>query len=413
MKKRILSAVLLSTVILASAAPLSSIHADTNSDIAAQNATIASAQSAKDAAQAQVNNIQNKINSLQTKQAELKQKMKMLEEEGKKLNSQVATLRQNISERKASLEAQARSAQVNNSTANYLDAVVNSKSLTDAIQKITAMATVASANKAMVDQQQADMKAVQEKQAENQKNDGIMVAAQSQLSTQSQDLAQQQAQLKVAQLSYELTITTAQGKKAELEAQRAAAEQAAADQAAAQKAAADKVKEANNTPITPAPSAPSTDGSNNNNNNSGGQGGGATVTPQPSKPTPPSGGNYYVPSHNYGSNPGTYVAPTCTYYVKSVFGSRVGDFWGNGADWAASAQADGFTVDGTPVAGSTVAVFGPGVRGGSYGHVAVVESVNFAAGTMTIGEAIDMGAGYFNTTSVVPISLANYGFIHV
>ncbi|MDV4190877.1 CHAP domain-containing protein [Lactococcus lactis subsp. lactis] len=137
----------------------------------------------------------------------------------------------------------------------------------------------------------------------------------------------------------------------------------------------------------------------------------------PSTATPSSSSNnssgYIIPSTHYGTNPGTYVAATCTFYVKSVMGSRVGDYWGNAEDWAASASADGFTVDNNPVAGSTIAVFGPNVRGGSYGHVAVVESVNKAAGTMVIGEAIDLGNGYFNTTSTVKISDANYGFIHV
>jgi surface antigen len=137
----------------------------------------------------------------------------------------------------------------------------------------------------------------------------------------------------------------------------------------------------------------------------------------PSTATPSSSSNnssgYIIPSTHYGTNPGTYVAATCTFYVKSVMGSRVGDYWGNAEDWAASASADGFTVDNNPVSGSTIAVFGPNVRGGSYGHVAVVESVNKAAGTMVIGEAIDLGNGYFNTTSTVKISDANYGFIHV
>ncbi|MCL2114043.1 MAG: CHAP domain-containing protein [Streptococcaceae bacterium] len=423
MKKRIISAILLSTVVLSAAAPVSGVYADTNSDIQKQDATIASAQSAKTQAQAQVDTIQSKIDSLKAKQSDVKQKMAKLEAEGKKLNAQVATLRQNISERDDSLKAQARSAQVNNSATSYLDAVVSSKSLTDAIQKITAMATVTSANKDMIVQQQKDMKAVQEKQAENQKNDGIMVAAANSLAQQSRDLADQQAQLKVAQINYQLTITSAQGKKAQLQAQKAAAEEAAAAQAAKQQAAAAKVASANAAPIVQVPQTPSTSntgggsssssntgsnsnsGSNtnnnsNNNNNSNSNGGGTS-------------GGYYIPPHNYGSSPSTYVAPTCTYYVKSVFGNRVGDYWGNGADWAASARADGFTVDSNPVAGSTVAVFGPNVRGGSYGHVAVVQSVNKAAGTMVIGEAIDLGNGYFNTTNTVKISDANYGFIHV
>ncbi|MGX9823762.1 coiled-coil domain-containing protein [Lactococcus lactis] len=439
MKKNILSAILMSTVILSAVAPISGINADTNSDIAKQDATISSAQSAQAQAQTQVDSIQAKIGSIQAKQADLKNKMEKLKVEGKKLNTQVSTLRQNINERNSSLQAQARSAQVNSSTTGYLDAVVNSKSLSDAIQKVTAMATVTSANKNMLDQQQKDIKSVQDKLAENQKNDGIMVAAQNDLTKQTKDLAGQEAQLKVAQLNYQLTITTAQDKKQELQAQKAAAEKAATEQANKTKAAAEAVAKANAAPIIQMPKTtasssvstassedmtvssssttnvnPTTPSKNVSSTNTVTN---TKSTPTPSASTPSYSSNnssgYTIPSTHYGTNPGTYVAPTCTFYVKSVMGSRVGDYWGNGEDWAASASADGFTVDNNPVAGSTVAVFGPNVRGGSYGHVAVVESVNKSAGTMVIGEAIDLGNGYFNTTSTVKISDANYGFIHV
>ncbi|AUS69357.1 coiled-coil domain-containing protein [Lactococcus lactis] len=439
MKKNIFSAILMSTVILSAVAPISGINADTNSDIAKQDATISSAQSAQAQAQTQVDSIQAKIGSIQAKQADLKNKMEKLKVEGKKLNTQVSTLRQNINERNSSLQAQARSAQVNSSTTGYLDAVVNSKSLSDAIQKVTAMATVTSANKNMLDQQQKDIKSVQDKLAENQKNDGIMVAAENDLTKQTKDLAGQEAQLKVAQLNYQLTITTAQDKKQELEAQKAAAEKAATEQANKTNAAAAAVAKANAAPIIQMPKTtasssvstassedmtvssssttnvnPTTPSKNVSSTNTVTN---TKSTPTPSASTPSSSSNnssgYTIPSTHYGTNPGTYVAPTCTFYVKSVMGSRVGDYWGNGEDWAASASADGFTVDNNPVAGSTVAVFGPNVRGGSYGHVAVVESVNKAAGTMVIGEAIDLGNGYFNTTSTVKISDANYGFIHV
>lgn len=439
MKKNILSAILMSTVILSAVAPISGVNADANSDIAKQDATISSAQSAQAQAQTQVDSIQSKIGSIQAKQADLKNKMEKLKVEGKKLNAQVSTLRQNINERNSSLQAQARSAQVNSSTTGYLDAVVNSKSLSDAIQKVTAMATVTSANKNMLDQQQKDIQAVQAKLAENQKNDGIMVAAQNDLTKQTKDLAGQEAQLKVAQLNYQLTITTAQDKKQELQAQKAAAEKAATEQANKTKAAAEAVAKANAAPIiqmpkTTASSSVSTASAEDKTVSSSSTTNVNPTTPSknvsstntvtntkstttPSASTPSSSSNnssgYTIPSTHYGSNPGTYVAPTCTFYVKSVMGSRVGDYWGNGEDWAASASADGFTVDNNPVAGSTVAVFGPNVRGGSYGHVAVVESVNKAAGTMVIGEAIDLGNGYFNTTSTVKISDANYGFIHV
>ncbi|PCS11103.1 pcsB protein [Lactococcus lactis subsp. hordniae] len=243
----------MSTVILSAVAPISGVNADTNSDIAKQDATISSAQSAQAQAQTQVDSIQSKIGSIQAKQADLKNKMEKLKVEGKKLNTQVSTLRQNINERNSSLQAQARSAQVNSSTTGYLDAVVNSKSLSDAIQKVTAMATVTSANKNMLDQQQRDIKSVQDKLAENQKNDGIMVAAQNDLTKQTKDLAGQEAQLKVAQLNYQLTITTAQDKKQELQAQKAAAEKAATEQDNKTNAAAEAVAKANAAPIIQMP----------------------------------------------------------------------------------------------------------------------------------------------------------------
>ena len=72
MKKKIISAILMSTVVLSAAAPLSGVYADTNSDIAKQDATISSAQSAKAQAQAQVDSLQSKVDSLQQKQTSTK-----------------------------------------------------------------------------------------------------------------------------------------------------------------------------------------------------------------------------------------------------------------------------------------------------------------------------------------------------
>ncbi|MGR5537047.1 coiled-coil domain-containing protein, partial [Vibrio mediterranei] len=87
----------------------------------------------------------SKVDSLQQKQASTKAQIAKIESEAKALNAQIATLNESIAERTKTLEAQARSAQVNSSATNYMDAVVNSKSLTDVIQKVTAIATVSSA----------------------------------------------------------------------------------------------------------------------------------------------------------------------------------------------------------------------------------------------------------------------------
>ena len=64
MKKKIISTILMSTVVLSATVPLSGVCADTNSDIAKQDVTISSAQSAKAQAQAKVDRLQSKVDSL-------------------------------------------------------------------------------------------------------------------------------------------------------------------------------------------------------------------------------------------------------------------------------------------------------------------------------------------------------------
>ncbi|QOL33928.1 CHAP domain-containing protein [Bifidobacterium lemurum] len=86
-----------------------------------------------------------------------------------------------------------------------------------------------------------------------------------------------------------------------------------------------------------------------------------------------------------------YPRGQCTYWAcmrGSKLGWSVGSYWGNGGDWAASASKAGYeTTTDSPVAGSIIS-FPPGNQGADsyYGHVAVVESVDTTAGTVTISE---------------------------
>ena len=276
-----------------------------------------------------------------------------------------------IEERSHALEAQARSAQTNGLATSYISAILDSKSLTNAIQKITAMSTVAGANKAMIEQQEQDQKNVQAKLKDNMEKYAEVTRLQQELSSQADELATQEAQLKVAQLNYQATITSEEGKKQELLAQKAEAEQAAQEALQAQKAAAqesavvqqEKAKEtvSENKPNPVAP--PVIDEGNQ------------TVDPGVDEPTPP------TPPI---TNPKPPVSPTnpyppgqCTAYVWEYFGGAIPTYEGNAADWIRYANSG-------PAAG-TIAVFPPGNQGaGSVGHVAVVISVS--GSTMIIKE---------------------------
>ena len=409
MKKKIISAILMSTVVLSAAAPLSGVYADTNSDIAKQDATISSAQSAKAQAQAQVDSLQSKVDSLQQKQASTKAQIAKIESEAKALNAQIATLNESIAERTKTLEAQARSAQVNSSATNYMDAVVNSKSLTDVIQKVTAIATVSSANKQMLEQQEKEQKELSQKSETVKKNYNQFVSLSQSLDSQAQELTSQQAELKVATLNYQATIATAQDKKQSLLDEKAAAEKAAQEaakkqaayeaqqkeaakaQAASTAATTKAVEEATSTVSSSQASQSSSSSSNTSSNN--------TSSSSSSSSSNTSNNNTNTNNNTSGgsssnntpiANP--YAGGGCTDYVWQYFAAKgiyIRNIMpGNGKDWATNGPAQGVlhVVGAAPgvIASGNTANFN-GYADFTYGHVAIVTEVH-ADGTFDVIE---------------------------
>ena len=401
----------MSTVVLSAAAPLSGVYADTNSDIAKQDATISSAQSAKAQAQAQVDSLQSKVDSLQQKQASTKAQIAKIESEAKALNAQIATLNESIAERTKTLEAQARSAQVNSSATNYMDAVVNSKSLTDVIQKVTAIATVSSANKQMLEQQEKEQKELSQKSETVKKNYNQFVSLSQSLDSQAQELTSQQAELKVATLNYQATIATAQDKKQSLLDEKAAAEKAAQEAAkkqaayeaqqkeaakaqAASTAATTKAVEAATSTVSSSQASQSssnssTSSSNSTSSSSSNSNNDTTPTPTPT-PTPGGGSSSSGINSTPIANP--YAGGGCTDYVWQYFAAQgiyIRNIMpGNGGQWATNGPAQGVlhVVGAAPgvIASSFSADF-VGYANSPYGHVAIVKSVN-SNGTITIKE---------------------------
>lgn len=369
MKKKLIATLMLSTVVLTAGAPLSSVNADsTEQKIVEQDSKIAAVKDDAAQAQTQVNAVESQVATLKAKQSSMQKQVEKLLEQQKIQSEQILKLDKDIEERSHALEAQARSAQTNGLATSYISAILDSKSLTNAIQKITAMSTVAGANKAMIEQQEQDQKNVQAKFKDNMDKYAEVTRLQQELSSQADELATQEAQLKVAQLNYQATITSEEGKKQELLAQKAEAEQAAQEALQAQKAAAqesavvqqEKAKEtvSENKPNPVAP--PVIDEGNQ------------TVDPGVDEPTPPI------------TNPKPPVSPTnpyppgqCTAYVWEYFGGAIPTYEGNAADWIRYANSG--------PAAETIAVFPPGNQGaGSVGHVAVVISVS--GSTMIIKE---------------------------
>ena len=132
MKKKLLTSILLSTMVLAQGASLVNVHADSTDDkIAAQDSKINSLNDQQKSAQAQVDQIQAQVSSIQSQQEKLKAENEKLQAESTKLSAEIETLSKNIVARNESLANQARSAQTSGTATSYINTIVNSKSIPD------------------------------------------------------------------------------------------------------------------------------------------------------------------------------------------------------------------------------------------------------------------------------------------
>lgn len=394
MKKKILASLLLSTVLVSQGAVLSSVQANTTDEkIAAQDSKISNLTAQQKEAQKQVDEIQTKVSAIQSEQEKLQSENEKLQEESKKLEGEITELSKNIVARNESLENQARSAQTNGTATSYINTIINSDSITEAISRVAAMSEIVSANNKMLQQQKEDKKAISEKQVANNDAINTVIANQQTLSDDAQALTTKQAELKVAELNLAAEKASAESEKVTLLEQKAAAEAEA--KAAAEAEAAYKAKQASqqqtlaasaNTTFAAQVQATSSSSSASSSDDDSSYTPAVTTVSQ--RPT-------------YSSNASSYPTGQCTWGAKTL-APWAGDYWGNGGQWATSAAAAGFRTGSTPQVGA-IACWDDG----GYGHVAVVTAVESTtriqvsecnydgSGTQPIGNY----RGWFNPTA--------------
>ena len=361
MKKKILASLLLSTVLVSQGAVLSSVKANTTDEkIAAQDSKISELTTQQKEAQKQVDEIQTQVTAIQTEQEKLQTENETLQEESKKLEGEITELSKNIVARNESLENQARSAQTNGTATSYINTIINSNSITEAISRVAAMSEIVSANNKMLQQQKEDKKAIAEKQVANNEAINTVIANQQTLADDAQALTTKQAELKVAELNLAAEKATAESEKATLLEKKAAAEaeaKAAAEAEAAYKAQQTSqqqtVAASANTTFAAQVQATSSSSSSSDDDSS------YTPAPTPVSQRP-----------TYSTNASSYPTGECTWGAKTL-APWAGDYWGNGAQWATSAAAAGFRTGSQPQVGA-IACW----NDGGYGHVAVVTAVS-------------------------------------
>lgn len=394
MKKKVLSTLLLSTVLLSQGlTTIQTVSAGvlnphevvdvpqatptskgvSTSAIAEQNQKVEQLTEKQKEATSQLNDVQSKVTALETEQANLQAETDHLESVSKDLEKDINNLSKNIVSRQKSLEKQARSAQTSGSVLDYVNAVVNSNSISDAISKVTSMNQIVEASNKMLAQQKSDKEDILAKQEENNQAINTVIANKEKLEDDAQALNSRKAELEVAKLNLEVEKTEAEDKKAELVEQKAEAERQVVKALEEEKAYLAQ-KESEKAVVTNSantsleqevsavstPSAPTT--SEEVAPSSEPQEEVATPTVTPTVTSTAS-------RPRYNTDASSYPMGECTWGAKTL-APWAGDYWGNGAQWATSAAAAGFRTGSTPQVGA-IACW----NDGAYGHVAVVTAV--------------------------------------
>ncbi|HFI0409935.1 TPA: peptidoglycan hydrolase PcsB [Streptococcus suis] len=403
MKKKILATLMLSTVVLSNVSYVAVISAnDIDSQIEAKNQEISSLTEQQAAAQQQVDNIQGQVDEIVAEQAKLNEENSRLESESASLAAEIERLSADIVSRDGALKEQARSAQVDASASSYINTILDSKSIVDAVSRVNAMREIVTANNRMLEQQKTDKEAIVEKQKANQEAIKTLAANRQKLEDDAQVLEVRQAELIAAQLSLAAEKATAEDEKSALLAEKSAAEEAAR-QAAARQAAyeAQQVALAQQqaASIVSTPVAQSSTETVVTSSQSQVVEQSTTVSTPSNSSSSSSSSSSSAASNNARYDASSYPVGECTWGVKSQM-SWVGPYWGNANQWVASARAEGFSVGTTPQVGA-VAVW----VGGAYGHVALVTAVESST-NIQVSESNYMGRryignhrGWFNPTT--------------
>ncbi len=164
MKKRILSVILVSSIALTSVVAPTLVAADDfDSKIEQKDQEISNLKNQQADAQAQIKALENDVAAINEKAEALLTQQSTLHADSEKLQKEIDDLNVRIEKREKAIQEQARDVQVNGQSTNFIDAVLEADSLTDAIGRVQAMTTIVSANNELVQQQKADQETVKTK----------------------------------------------------------------------------------------------------------------------------------------------------------------------------------------------------------------------------------------------------------
>lgn len=225
MKKNILSALLVCSITLTSVAlPTAAIADDYDAKIEQQDEIINGLKTKETEAAEKLAAIESDMLSTATKIDELTAKKKTLKEEITKLYSEISDLNVRIQKREVQMRNQARDVQVSGTSTNYLDVIINSESISDAISRVQGITTLVNANNELLEQQSSDKKDVEEKSKTVESQISVLETSTKELTDKQASLDTLKLEQEIAKNDLEAQRSTEENKKSEYVEQKAAAQ---------------------------------------------------------------------------------------------------------------------------------------------------------------------------------------------
>ncbi|QIL45887.1 hypothetical protein G7081_01650 [Vagococcus coleopterorum] len=223
MKKRILSTVMISSMMFgATVLPvLSSASPATDSD-----KKISDLSSKEAAANAELTSVRENIANIQAKASALQAEQVSLNKETKKLTKEITSLTERIEKREAAIKDQARSVQTDRKGTTFIDAVLNAESVSEAITRVAAATRLVGAGNDLMVEQQQDKKAVEKKKEATEEKVATIQNNAAKLEAKKGELITQELQKAAVSNGLAAEKATEKSKKDEFLAEAKAAEKA-------------------------------------------------------------------------------------------------------------------------------------------------------------------------------------------
>lgn len=234
-KKNVVSALMVCTVALTSFVVPSFVKADEyDSKIKQQETVIDGLKTKESEAASKLTTIEADMTTTTNKIDELTGKQETLTKEIKTLYTEISDLNVRIQKREVQMRNQARDVQVSGTSTNYLDVLVNSESISEAISRAHGISTLVKANNSLLEQQNEDKQEVEDKTKTVETQLSVLNTAEKELTRKQDALKTLKIEQEVAKSELAAQRTTEEDKKSEYVAQKTAAEKKLAEEQAKQ-----------------------------------------------------------------------------------------------------------------------------------------------------------------------------------